>query len=94
MDCRTKSIPLAKEEKWKTNHKGEINMFELFIDEKGRRYLKWVARNRRPGERGIWVEIGGMRDRGIKEIIAVNRSARHQVEVDEHGAYRALVLSE
>lgn len=69
-------------------------MFELHFTADGQKYLKWVDRRRFPGERGLWVDIGKATDRGINQIIEINRSHGIEVEIDDRNTYRALVLKD
>ena len=69
-------------------------MFDLHVNEKGEKVLKYIKRYRRPFERGLWIEIGHEKDKDVTRAIEVNRQAGLQVEKDDKGFYRALVLSE
>lgn len=69
-------------------------MFELQYNSKGQKFLVHVKRERRPGERGIWVEIGHEREKDINFYVEFNRKQGLQVEKDEKGFYRALVLKD
>ena len=69
-------------------------MFELVFTADGQRYLKWFHRQRRPGERGEWVEIGRKHQHRMEEIVRINRAQGLEVEIDDRGIYRALVLKD
>lgn len=69
-------------------------MFELRFDSNGNKVLVYVKRDRYPGERGMWVDVGHEDDKEIKFIVEFNRKNGLQVERDERGFYRALVLKD
>jgi hypothetical protein len=69
-------------------------MFELHHNLKGEKVLVYVRRDRYPGERGHWVDIGHEGDKNIKMYVDFNRNNGLQVEKDEKGFYRALVLKD
>jgi hypothetical protein len=69
-------------------------MFELHENLKGEKVLVYVDRPRHSGERGMWVEIGHENEREIKYVVDFNRKNGLQVEKDERGFYRALVLKD
>jgi hypothetical protein len=69
-------------------------MFDLHYNTKGEQILVYVKRDRRPGERGHWVDIGHEGDKNIKFYIDFNRNNGLRVEKDEKGFYRALVLKD
>jgi hypothetical protein len=69
-------------------------MFDLQFNLKGDSVLTYTERYRSAFERGIWMEIGHENDKEIKYFIEVNRQAGLQVERDQKGYYRALVLKD
>jgi hypothetical protein len=69
-------------------------MFDLHFNSSGERVLVYVKRDRLPGERGLWVEIGREQDKNIEFYINANRNLGLEVEKDEKGTYRALVLKD
>ena len=69
-------------------------MFELRTNSKGEKVLVYVRRPRMPFERGVWVEIAHENDKESKFFVNLNRGNGLQVEMDEKGFYRALVLSD
>jgi hypothetical protein len=69
-------------------------MFDLHQNLKGETILVYVKRDRYPGERGHWVDIGHEKDKNISFFIDWNRRNGLQVEKDEKGYYRALVLKD
>lgn len=68
-------------------------MFEL-RNVNGKKGLVFVKRDRYPGERGLWVEIGHEDEKNINSYVEFNRKNGLQVEKDERGFYRALVLKD
>lgn len=68
-------------------------MFDLHVNSKGEKVLKYVKRYRRPFERGLWVEIGHEKDKEITHLVKTNEQLGLQVEKDDKGFYRALVLT-
>ena len=68
-------------------------MFEIRVSAKGERKLFFVER-RRNGERGIWVQICHSEDKQASYYVALNKEFGLQVEIDEHGFYRTLVLKD
>lgn len=68
-------------------------MFDLILNSKGEKVLKYTKRFRRPFERGLWIEIGHEKDKEINHLVSVNRAFGLQVEKDDKGFFRALVLS-
>lgn len=69
-------------------------MFDIQINGKGQKVLVYTKRYRLPGERGMWVEIGHERDKEANFLVEFNRRNGMQVEKDEKGFYRALVLAD
>lgn len=69
-------------------------MFELHQNLKGENVLIYIKRDRRPGERGLWVEIGHENEKNINFYVDFNRQQGLQVEKDDKGFYRALVLKD
>ncbi len=69
-------------------------MFDLHHNLKGESILVYVKRDRRPGERGMWVDIGHENEKNILSFVNTNRRAGLRVEKDEKGFYRALVLAD
>lgn len=69
-------------------------MFDLEYNLKGDKVLVYTKRDRRPGERGMWVEIGHEEDKNVKFYVDFNRSNGLQVEKDDKGFFRALVLKD
>lgn len=69
-------------------------MFELETGPKGETVLVYVRRDRFPGERGHWIEIGHETDKEITSLVSFNRVNGMRVEKDEKGYYRALVLKD
>lgn len=69
-------------------------MFDLCQNAKGENVLIYVKRYRYPGERGMWVEICHENDKEVRYFVDVNRKMGLQVEKDEKGFYRALVLKD
>lgn len=69
-------------------------MFDLEYSLKGERVLVYTNRDRYPGERGLWVDIGHEKDKNINFFIDFNRNNGLQVEKDENGFWRALVLKD
>lgn len=69
-------------------------MFELQLNGKGQKVVTYVDRDRYPGERGHWVEIGHENDKQINSLVEFNRHNGLQVEKDQKGFYRALVLKD
>jgi hypothetical protein len=67
-------------------------MFEIQYSVKGNKVLVWVDRSRVAGESGTWVEIGHEEHKDIEYHVEMNRSLGYEVEIDEKGYYRALVL--
>lgn len=69
-------------------------MFDLHFSSDGNKYLKWVERDRYPGERGLWIEICRDTDRERDFLVETNRKVSGlQVEIDDRGIWRALVLN-
>ncbi len=68
-------------------------MFDLYFNANGDKFLKYTKRWREPFERGLWVEIGHESDKEISRYIEANRLNGLQVEKDDKGFYRVLVLS-
>lgn len=69
-------------------------MFELRINSKGERVLTYVRRPRYPFERGMWVDIAHENDKEARYYVDLNKRMGLQVEKDEKGFYRALVLKD
>lgn len=69
-------------------------MFELRTNAKGEKYLKYVKRPRLPFERGVWIEVAHESDKECSFFVDINRRMGMQVEIDERGTYRALVLKD
>jgi hypothetical protein len=69
-------------------------MFDLHFKANGEKLLKYTDRNRYSGERGMWVEICHENDKECKFLLDFNRKFGLQVERDEKGFYRALVLKD
>jgi hypothetical protein len=69
-------------------------MFDLQYSLKGERVLVYTKRDRRPGERGVWVEIGHEKEKNIRFFVEWNERNGLQVEKDDKGFYRALVLKD
>ncbi|MCX9024661.1 MAG: hypothetical protein OIN85_01030 [Candidatus Methanoperedens sp.] len=76
-------------------------MFELRYGSDGRKVLVFVRRDelseeeqKIPRPRGMWVEIGHEREKEINYFIEFNRSQGLQVERDERGFWRALILTD
>lgn len=69
-------------------------MFDLHFNSTGEKVLVYVRRDRRPGERGLWVEIGHENEKNINFFVKANKNLGLQVEKDEKGFYRALVLKD
>lgn len=69
-------------------------MFELHTNTKGEKVLVYVNRFRRSGERGIWVEVCHSNDKEAVYFVNTNRQLGVEVEIDEHGMYRAHVLKD
>lgn len=69
-------------------------MFELHSKTNGDKVLKWVKRPRLPGERGLWIEIAHESDKGANSLVELNRKAGMQIEKDDKGFYRALILKD
>jgi len=69
-------------------------MFDLQYNLKGERVLVYTKRDRYPGERGMWVEIGHEKEKNINFFVDFNRRQGLQVEKDDKGFYRALVLKD
>lgn len=69
-------------------------MFDLRLNAKGETYLKFVKRPRMPFERGFWVEIAHESSKEAGYYVDVNRRMGLQVEIDERGTYRALILKD
>lgn len=68
-------------------------MFDLQKNSKGENVLIYVKRYRHPFERGMWVEICHESDKEANFFVKMNRSSGMQVEKDEKGFWRALVLA-
>lgn len=69
-------------------------MFDLHFNSSGEKVLVYAKRDRLPGERGLWVEIGNEKDKNIEFYVNANRNLGLEVEKDEKGTYRALVLKD
>lgn len=67
-------------------------MFELRSSLSGEKCLFYVKRHRYPGETGQWVEVCHYTDKESAYFVKANREMGLEVEIDEHGMYRALVL--
>lgn len=67
-------------------------MFDLYFTSKGERVLSYVKRDRLPGETGMWVEICNENDKEASYLVMFNRQHGLQVEKDDKGFFRALVL--
>lgn len=65
-------------------------MFELKLNSKNQKILVFTHRPRT--QRGIWVEIGLKLDPEMQHLVDLNREMGIEVELDETGKYRALVL--
>lgn len=68
-------------------------MFELRIVD-GQKILVYVNRFPRSGERGMWVEVCHSNDKEAQYFVNTNRQLGAEVELDEHGMYRAHVLKD
>jgi hypothetical protein len=69
-------------------------MYELRMTSRGNKVLVYVKRERRFNERGMWVEICHENDKEARFYTDFNRRNGLQVEKDERGFYRALVLKD
>lgn len=69
-------------------------MFELTTNAKGEKVLVYVRRPRMPFERGMWVEIAHENDKEARFLVSLNRQHGLQIERDEKGFFRALVLKD
>ena len=69
-------------------------MYVLKNFKKRGKVLVWEDRGRTEGEKGIWVEVGHEDHSDVELHVEVNRANGLQVEKDEKGWYRALVLRE
>ena len=69
-------------------------MFELHENLKGEKVLVFVDRPRRPGERGLWMDIGHEDEKNISFFVNFNRKNGYQVEKDQRGFYRILVCND
>ena len=69
-------------------------MFDLYTTATGKNILVYKKRSRYEGERGHWIEIGHESFKNINFFVEYNRANGLQVEKDEHGTYRALVLKD
>jgi hypothetical protein len=69
-------------------------MFDIHHNLKGEKVLVYTKRDRRPGERGMWVEIGHENDKNIAFYVKLNRNIGLEVEKDDKGFFRALVLKD
>lgn len=67
-------------------------MFELRENAAGNKRLFYTDRYRKPGERGTWVEVCPRDHEQAEYYVEVNRQLGLQVELDQYGKYRALVL--
>lgn len=69
-------------------------MFELQKDNKGEDVLVYVKRYRYPFERGLWIEVCHETHKEAQKFVTANRQMGIQVEKDQQGFYRALVLKD
>lgn len=69
-------------------------MYELYQKKNSNPVLVWTQRVRMPFERGFWVEVGHEREKDIERIVAINKNEGIQVEKDEKGFFRALILKD
>jgi hypothetical protein len=69
-------------------------MFEIRENTKGERILFYVDRPRRSSERGMWIEVCRETDKQCDFFVSINRELGVQVEIDQYGTYRALVLGD
>lgn len=70
-------------------------MFDLHFSSDGTKVLRWVERSRHPNERGMWVDICRDTDKGRDLLLRINREVGGlQVELDDRGTWRALVLKD
>lgn len=68
-------------------------MFELRINTRGDKVLFFVEGSRNI-VRGKWVQICHREDRQAEYYVSLNKEFGLQVEIDENGFYRALVLKD
>jgi len=69
-------------------------MFDLKKNSKGEKVLVYVKRHRNPFERGLWAEICHESHVNAERFVELNRKMGLQVEKDENGFYRSLVLKD
>lgn len=69
-------------------------MFDLVESTTGERVLVYTKRPRRSGERGLWVEICHEELEHADFYVRTNKEFGLQVELDDYGFYRALVLKD
>lgn len=67
-------------------------MFELKTDKNGDKTLFYTEKYQ--VGRGKWVPVAHSNDKQCQWYVNINRELGLQVEIDEHGQYRAWVLSE
>lgn len=69
-------------------------MFDLKKNAKGETVLVYADRYRYPFERGLWVEICHESEKEASKLVDFNKGMGVQVEKDEKGFFRALVLKD
>jgi len=69
-------------------------MFDIKINSKNEKVLVYSGRPRFPFERGMWVDVAHENDKEAKHFVDLNRQMGLQVEKDEKGFYRALILKD
>lgn len=67
-------------------------MFELRVNAKGEKVLRYTERPQMSSEKGMWVEVCHEREKEATFYVETNRAQGLQVEKDERGMWRALVL--